>query len=148
MRSEGRSVYALGLNSAWWAEAIDGAIWSFAPGDGLRRFDLDTHEMEVFGYAAVGYTQECCIALDDAIWMVSNEGRVWRFDLATHEVTDKLDVAPGGLREGVAGAGAIWIPQLQGVVYRIDTILREVTHRYSTPTHIYFPITSDAGHWT
>lgn len=144
----------VGQNAAWWAEAIDGAIWSYAPSDGLRRFDLDTHETEVFGGVKVGHTEECCIALDDAIWLVSHEGLVQRFDLAALEVTDQLDIEVtnpngyGGLARGLVAAGAIWIPHGgDGVVYRIDPVSREVTDVIPVGSQPGEPVFADGAIW-
>jgi len=140
---------------AKWADEIDGAIWSWAPGQ-LIRFDIESREFTaVFDLPVFGYTEECCIATDDAIWLVSNEGKVWRFDIATLEVTDKLNIGVGaqagfdGLSSGIAAAGAIWIPSGgDDSVYRIDQTTREVTDVIQvgdTPTRT--PVFADGAIW-
>ena len=147
----------VGMNSPWWADAVDGAIWSYAPSDGLRRFDPNTLEVDVFRGTSVGHTEECCLATDDAIWMISHEGQVSRFDVATHVITDRLDLAQS-LRAGVIGGGAIWVPSGQygdqgtepgpvGVVYRIDLETREVTDAIPVDAQPRDPVLADGAIW-
>ena len=138
----------------WWAEAINGAIWSWAPTDGLRRFDLETRERDVFVDAYLDYTEECCIALDDAIWLVSHNEPLLRFSLRTQEVTDKLDLQVGAagpgrpVGRGIAAAGAIWIPNRDSrTIYRIDPTLRSVTDEIRVGLEPTTPVFADGAIW-
>jgi DNA-binding beta-propeller fold protein YncE len=119
----------------FWAEVIDGAIWSWRPrpragaDDHIARFDLEAREFtDAVSIGGAGHQdEECCVAIGDAIWLVEAGGPVRRFDLASLEVTDTLDLGPG-LYRGIAAAGAIWVPDsVKSVVHRIDPDSREVT---------------------
>jgi YVTN family beta-propeller protein len=131
----------------WWAEAIDGAIWFYAPGGQVGRFDLETHESAVFGDENVGITEACCIALGDAIWLVHHNEPLLRFSLRTRVVTDKLELEVGNTG-GIAAAGAIWLPNRDsGAINRIDPTLRTVTDEIRVGLEPTTPVFADGAIW-
>ena len=138
-------------NIPWWAEEIDGAIWSYdGMTDVLWRFDLQTHGIQANSYERLdNKTGACCIAADDAIWLVDHEGIVRRFDLATRQITDRLEF-DGGVSGGVAAAGAIWISSEQkgdGVVLLIDLETRQVTDVIPVGSEPGEPVFADGAIW-
>ena len=146
----------VGLNAAWWAEEIDGAIWSY-DSNVLVRFDLESHESEVVIEVDLGNTEQCCLAVDDAIWMLNHEGIVHRFDLETRVISDSIETGEN-LNGGIAAAGAVWVSAgdyggsgfvsgSAGSVYRIDLESRQITDVISVGSSPGKPVFADGAIW-
>ena len=144
---------SLGGNDPWWADVIDGIIWSYAPSEGLKRFSPTTYELEVFEGTSFGPITNCCVATQDAIWIVHPEGGFFRFDIQSREITDAHNLERP-VRPGVVAAGGLWV--VSGdyagdgpvfAVYRIDLATREVTDEIPVAARPSGPVFADGAIW-